>query len=194
MCKRIVILALILLAAVWGSSSARAACATPVVNASFGSVTSFAVNSTASTSSGSLSVNCGSSLLTLFNSDTISVQLTGSTYSSGTQAIMKPSSSSTDSIPITVCLSAQSCGTPMTIGAAATTFDSSQLGVFLLPGGKNFTLPLFFATKTGQTVAAGTYTTTLTFLTTGISVPGWGLASVAYRFVSSASKGPLRCR
>lgn len=174
--KRIAILAAIILAMAWGTSPAKAACSTPVVNASLGSVTSFAVNSSTSTSSGSISVNCGSALATIFNTDTISVQLTASTFFSGTQAVMKKiGDSSGDNIPITVCLSVQNCGSPMTIGAPATTFNSSQLSIFLLTGGKNFTIPLFFTTQTGQTVAAGTYTTTLSLLTswdicTGIGV------------------------
>ncbi|AHG19222.1 hypothetical protein Z042_06020 [Chania multitudinisentens RB-25] len=174
--KRMAMLAFIILVVAWGIPSAKAACSTPVVNASFGSVTSFAVNSTASTSSGSLSVNCGSSLATIFNTDTISVRLTASTFASGTQAIMKKvGDSSGDNIPITVCLSVQNCGSPMTIGAPATTFNSTQLSIFLLTGGKNFTIPLFFSTQPGQTVAAGTYTTTLSFLTNWDICTGLGV-------------------
>lgn len=168
MAKYRIILVFIILVTIVATASVRAACTNPMVNASFGSMTSFAVNSTASTSSGSLSVNCGSALLSLFNTDTISVQLTGSTFTSasGTQAILKKvGDSSGDNIPITICLSVQSCGTPMTINAPATVFNSTQLGIFLLPGGKNFTIPLYFTTQTGQTVAAGTYTTTLTLTT-----------------------------
>ncbi|TQI80306.1 spore coat protein U-like protein [Serratia fonticola] len=190
MYKKVVMLAVFILVAAWGTSSAKAACSTPVVNGAFGSVTSFVVNSTASTSSGSLSVNCGSSLLTVFNSDTISVQLTGSTYSSGTQAVMQAAGNSSDSIPITVCLSTQNCATPMTIGAAATTFNSSQLGLFLIPGGKNFTLPLFFATQPGQTVAAGTYTTTLTFLTNWNICTGLGVGIGGIQICILSQQGP----
>lgn len=176
MIKKMVMLVFWIMAATGSISSARAVCNTAVENATFGSVTSFTVNNATGTSSGALNVNCGTALLTLFSTDYIKVQLTGSTYFSGNQVLLKKvGDASGDNIPIKVCFSVQNCATPMTINAPVTTFSSSQLGIFLIPNTKNFRLPLVFSTQTGQTVAAGTYTTTLTFATSWDVCNGLGL-------------------
>lgn len=151
----------------FGSFAARAACTLPSSTAAFGSVSSFTVNTTASNTTATVNVNCGSgSVLSLLTSDYIRLQLTSATYTSSTRGALKTSSTGTDFIPLRVC-SDSACATEMLIGGTTVNYGQSQLLNLLgTGGGQNFALPLYLRTLTGQTVAAGTYTVTLNILVT----------------------------
>ncbi|WP_338573581.1 spore coat U domain-containing protein [Erwinia billingiae] len=155
-----------------------AACTLPSSTASFGTVSSFAVNTTASNITANVNVNCGSgSVLSLLSTDYIRLQLASATYTSGTRATLKTVSTGTDNIPLRTCTDA-ACATEIAVGGVTTTYSQAQLLNLLgLGGGQNFSIPLYLRTVPGQTVAAGTYTVNLNILVnynicTGIGAVG----------------------
>lgn len=139
-----------------------AVCVLPSATASFGTVSSFTVNTTSSAVTANVNVNCGSgSILSLLSTDFIRLQLASATYTSGTRGALKTGTVSTDNIPLRTCTDA-ACATEMAIGGTAITYSQAQLLNLLgLGGGQNFSIPLYLRTITGQVVAAGTYTVTL---------------------------------
>lgn len=146
----------------------RAACALPASTASFGSVTTFVVNSTAQATSTNANVNCGSgSSLSLLGNNQITFQLTGATNVNGTRGTLKRSGDTgTDNIPVQLCIDS-ACATELTIGAAAYVISQSVLvNLAGLLGSLNFAIPVYLRSVPGQTVAAGTYTTTLNLAVT----------------------------
>lgn len=147
------------------SLSGWAACTLPTSTATFGSVSSFTVNTTVSNTTATVNVNCGSgSVLSLLSSDYIRFQLASATYTSSTRGALKTSSTGTDLIPLRVC-SDTACATEMLIGGTTVNYSQAQLLNLLgLGGGQNFAIPLYLRTLTGQVVAAGTYTVTLNIL------------------------------
>ncbi len=162
--------------------SGWAACTLPSSTASFGTVSSFAVNTTASATSASVNVNCGSgSILSLLSTDYVKIQLTSATFTSGTRGALKTSSSGSDSIPVQLC-SDSACGNEMTIGGTTMSFSSSQLvNLVGLLGGQNFSIPVYMRTVPGQVVAAGSYTGVMNMLVsynvcTGLGALGLCLA------------------
>lgn len=175
--------ALIVLMAMGFSAGSRAACALPASTASFGSVSSFVVNTTASSSSANVNVNCGSgSILSLLSSNNITLRLASASNIAGTRGTLKRSGDTgSDNIPVQLC-TAQTCASEMTIGSAAVTYSSASLvNLIGLLGGLNFTIPLYLRTVPGQVVAAGTYTVTLNVavtyrICTGIGIGGLCLA------------------
>ncbi|QHM72415.1 Csu type fimbrial protein [Mixta intestinalis] len=179
---RLTLLFFILLLASY-SGMLRAACALPASSASFGTVTSFTVNTTASTSSTTANVNCGSgSTLTLLSSNNITLQLASASAVSGNRgALIRAGATGGDAIPVQLCTAAN-CATEMTIGATPITYSSSQLlNLIGLLGGLNFSIPLYLRTLPGQVVAAGNYTLTLNLavtyrICTGVAALGICLA------------------
>ncbi|MEZ3500716.1 spore coat protein U domain-containing protein [Pantoea sp. KPR_PJ] len=146
----------------------RAACGLPASTASFGSVTTFSVNSTVGTTSTTANVNCGSgSSLSLLGNNQITFQLTGATSVSGTRGTLKRSGDTgTDNIPVQLCVDS-ACATELTIGAAAYVYSQAVLvNLAGLLGSLNFAIPVYLRTVPGQIVAAGTYTTTLNLAVT----------------------------
>ena len=176
---------LLLLALTLGGFSAtlRAACTLPASTASFGSVTSFVINTTASTSSTTANVNCGAgSTVSLLSGNNITLQLAGASATSGTRgARTRAGVTGSDTIPVQLCTAAN-CATEMTIGATPITYNSTQLvNLIGLLGGLNFSIPLYLRTLPGQVVAAGNYTLTLNVavtyrICTGIAALGLCLA------------------
>lgn len=142
-----------------------AACALPSSTASFGTVSSFTVNTASSAVTANVNVNCGAgSILSLLSTDFVRLQLASATYTSGTRGALKTGTASTDNIPLRTCTDA-ACATEMAIGGTAITYSQAQLLNLLgLGGGQNFSIPLYLRTLTGQVVAAGTYTVTLNIL------------------------------
>lgn len=147
------------------SFSGWAACTVPSSSGSFGTVSSFTVNTAISSSTANVNVNCGNdSILALLSADYLSVQLATASNTVGTRGALKVTSAGTDAIPIRVCTDT-ACANELTVGGATTTFSASQLvNLVGVLGGQNFTIPLYLRTTTGQTVAAGTYTVTLNVL------------------------------
>ncbi|MDU4094295.1 MAG: spore coat U domain-containing protein [Pantoea sp.] len=144
------------------SGTLHAACTLPASTASFGSVTSFAVNSTVSTTSTTANVNCGAgTTLSLLSGNNITLRLASASGPSGTRGSLRAAGSSSDSIPVQLCTAA-TCATELTIGGAAVTYNETQLPSLIGPlGGLNFAVPLYLRTVPGQVVAAGTYSGTL---------------------------------
>lgn len=142
---------------------AEAACTLPASTASFGTASSFTVNTTASTSSSSVNVNCGSgTTLALLSNNTITLQLASATVVTNTRGVMKRSGDTgTDNIPLQLC-SDSACASEMRVGGTIYTYNQAQLlNLIGLLGGLNFTIPLYLRTVPGQVIAAGTYTVTL---------------------------------
>ncbi len=147
--------------------SGRAACTLPSSTATFGSVSSFTVNTATSDTTATVNVNCGSgSLSSLLSTDYIKLQLASAGYSSGTRGALKTTSTGTDLLPLQVC-SDSACASEMLIGGTTISYSRAQLLTLLGVGGnQNFAIPLYLRTLTGQVVAAGTYTVTLNILVT----------------------------
>lgn len=165
-------------------AGAMAACALPASAASFGSVTTFVLNTTASTTSTNANVNCGSgSVVSLLSGNSISLQLASAASSNGTRATLTRSGgSATDIIPLRLCTDA-ACNNELTIGGATYRVGQAQLiNLIGLLGGLNFSIPLYLRTVTGQVVTAGTYSGTLNIfvnynICTGLGVAGLCLST-----------------
>ena len=172
----------IVLGALGFAASSRAACDLPVASAGFGTATSFAVNSTISSTSTNVNVNCGAgNVLSLLSSNNISLRLASASNVSGTRGTMKRAGDTgTDNIPVQLCTTS-ACSTEMTIGATAISYTSNQLlNLIGLLGGLNFSIPVYLRTVPGQVVAAGTYSVTLN-------------VAVTYRICTGLAIGGLLC-
>ncbi|WP_243078949.1 spore coat U domain-containing protein [Pantoea sp. MQR6] len=149
-------------------SLARAACGLPASNASFGTVTTFAANTTVSSTSTNANVNCGAGAgLSLLGGNQITFQLTGATNVNGTRGTLKRSGDTgTDNIPVRLCTDS-ACANELVIGGAAYVYNSTTLlNLAGLLGSLNFAIPVYLRSVAGQTVAAGTYTVTLNMAVT----------------------------
>lgn len=148
---KLCLLALSVLAASFGT---QAACTLPASSAALGTVTSFSVNSTPSTTSSAANVNCGSgSVLALLSGNNIMLQLAGASNVSGTRAVLKRSGTDWDAIPVQLCTDA-ACATEMRTGGTPVNFPSANLlNLIGLLGGLNFSIPLYVRTVSGESVA-----------------------------------------
>lgn len=155
---------LILLLLLLGSSfQAWSACTVGTTNAAFGTVTSFAVNSTAQNTTANLLVSCDAALNLLTN-DSVTLTLTGASAVATNRGAMKRTDNNTitDQIPVRVCgQSGCPANSEMTIGGTSYTWSGAQLLGLL--GSKTYTLPLYMQTVPGQNVTAGPYQVTLNF-------------------------------
>ncbi len=160
------------------SAGAPAACLAPSAVASLGSASSFAINTTVSSSSGTVNLNCGSgSIVSLLPGDYIRLSLAGASSTNGSRAALKLNNGS-DSIAVKLC-STQNCATELLAGGSSVTYNSSQLANLLgTMGGLNFAIPLYLQTLTGQNVAAGTYTATLNVMVNYSICTGLGIAGL----------------
>lgn len=158
MIRRLLLLALLSLFPLMS----KAACPSPNATASFGTATTFVVNTTPSTTSTTVSVNCGAGgTLTLLGTDTIVFRLTGATVVSASRGIMKRSGDTgTDNIPVRLCVDS-ACATELRVNGTSYTFNSASLLTLLAGAQLNFNIPLYLRTVPGQTIAAGTYNVTL---------------------------------
>ncbi len=157
--KRLLLVMILLLfsATSWG------ACRVSTVNASFGSVTSFALNGNNEVATtGTLVVNCDT-VLNLLTNDTVTLNYTGATVSASSRATMKRTDNATitDVIPTRLCgLNTCNATNEVQIGKAYTWSGSSLLGLL---GSRQYNIPLYFRTVAGQNVSAGPYQVTLNF-------------------------------
>lgn len=143
--KRLLLVMILLLfsATSWG------ACRVSTVNASFGSVTSFALSgSNEVATTGTLVVNCDT-VLNLLTNDTVTLNYTGATVSASSRATMKRTDNATitDVIPTRLC-GLNTCNTTneVQIGKAYTWSGSSLLGLL---GSRQYNIPLYFRTVAG---------------------------------------------
>ncbi len=152
---------LFLLLLLWGlSGGVKAACTAALgSSATFGTVTSFAVNSTAQNVNTSLTLTCDTILNLLTVGDTVTLTYLGAAPASGTRAGMQRTGNTTDTIPVMLC-TVDGCSSEIANNSGTYTWSGSTL--LNLLGNKTYTLPLYFRTVPGQSVAAGTYQTALT--------------------------------
>lgn len=146
------------------SFQAWSACTISTTNGAFGTVTSFAVNSTAQTTTANLLLRCDA-VLNLLTNDSVTMTLTGASAVATNRGAMKRSDNSAiaDQIPVRVCGAANcdAAGSEVTIGGAGYTWSGGVLLALL--GSKTYTLPIYFQTVPGQNVTAGPYQVTLNF-------------------------------
>ncbi|WP_230350951.1 spore coat U domain-containing protein [Lelliottia sp. WAP21] len=159
------------------SSGSWAACTVSTVNASFGSVTSFALSgSNEVQTTGTLVVSCDA-VLNLLTSDSVTLTYSSATVSANSRANMKRTDNAaiTDVIPTRLC-GASSCSnsSEVQISKAYTWSGSTLLNLL---GGKQYNLPLYFRTVAGQNVTAGPYQVVLNF-SVNYSVCSTGVAGL----------------
>ncbi|WP_253377755.1 Csu type fimbrial protein [unidentified bacterial endosymbiont] len=156
--KRLLLLLLLLF-----SGGNWAACNVSTVNASFGSVTSFALSGTGEVqTTGTLVVACDA-ILNLLTSDSVTLNFISATVSANSRATMKRTDNAaiTDVIPTRLC-GLSGCTSSSEIQTSKTyTWGGSTL--LNLIGGKQYNIPLYFRTVAGQNVTAGPYQVTLNF-------------------------------
>lgn len=157
--KRLLLLLLLLIT----SGGSWAACNVSTVNASFGSVTSFALSGAGEVeTTGTLVVSCDA-VLNLLTNDSVTLNYTSATVSANSRATMKRTDNAaiTDVIPTRLCgLTGCSGSTEVQIAKAYTWSGSTLLSLL---GAKQYNIPLYFRTVAGQNVTAGPYQVILTF-------------------------------
>ena len=140
----------------------QAACTVSMANGNFGTLTSFAVNSTEQQTSAILRVTCDTVLNLLAAGDTVTLNVASATASSGTRGAMKRTDNTTvtDAVPVRVC-GTSSCtnSTETPVGSSYTWSGSTLLGLLT---SKTYALPVYFRTVAGQSVSAGPYQVTYT--------------------------------
>ena len=154
---------LLLLILLLFSGGGWAACTVSTVNASFGSVTSFALSGTGEVqTSGTLVVACDA-VLNLLTSDSVTLTYTAASVSGSSRATMKRTDNAaiTDVIPTRLCgLSGCASSSEVQISKSYTWSGNTLLGLL---GSKQYNIPLYFRTVAGQNVTAGPYQVQLTF-------------------------------
>lgn len=152
--------AILLIGPLFFSTSSLAQCVPsfPAGGGSFGSVSSFQAQSSPQATSVNLTLKCDLVLATLLSSDNVSLTFSNASNLAGNSATLKVlGSSGSDNIPINICTTSN-CASPITQGNTDV-FSSSTLATLL--SASTFTIPLYFRTTTGQSIAAGQYTVTL---------------------------------
>jgi spore coat protein U-like protein len=144
------------------STSLHAACTVGVANASFGSISSFTVNTTEQQTSANLTITCDT-ILNLLTNNVISMTVLSATATNGTHAELKRTDNVTitDGVPIRVCGNITCSNTTETPLGQTYTWDSSTLLGLL--SSQHYVLPIYFRTVSGQSVSAGPYQVTITF-------------------------------
>ena len=154
---------LLLLILLLFSGGGWAACTVSTVNASFGSVTSFALSGTGEVqTTGTLVVACDA-VLNLLTSDSVTLTYTAASVSGSSRATMKRTDNAaiTDVIPTRLCgLSGCASSSEVQISKSYTWSGNTLLGLL---GSKQYNIPLYFRTVAGQNVTAGPYQVQLTF-------------------------------
>lgn len=145
------------------SGGSWAACTVSTVNASFGSVTSFALSGTGEVeTTGTLVVTCDT-VLNLLTNDSVTLNYTSASVFANSRATMKRTDNAaiTDVIPTRLC-GASGCGgnSEIQISKAYTWSGNTLLGLL---GSRRYNIPLYFRTVMGQNVTAGPYQVLLTF-------------------------------
>lgn len=135
-------------------------CTASSASGSFGSVSSFILNTTPETVETGSGFTCSGGLLTLLSTNTITATIASSAGMSGSTPQMVNSSTGS-AIPYTLC-SAAGCAQNYTIGQTITWSSTSLLGLLGLFNASDGSLPLFIHTNSGLNVPAGTYNDTLT--------------------------------
>lgn len=158
------------------SGQAWSVCTVSTTNGAFGPVTSFALNSTAQTTSANLVVGC-TTVLNLLTNDNVTLTLIGASTTANNQAAMKRTDNAaiTDLIPVRLCAKANcSDNSEITLNSSYTWSGSTLL---TLLGSSRYTIPLYFNTVAGQNVTAGPYQVILNF-SVSYSICSLGLVGI----------------
>lgn len=145
------------------SGGSWAACNVTTVNASFGSVTSFALSGTGEVATtGTLVVACDA-ILNLLTSDSVTLNFISASVSANGRGTMKRTDNTAiaDVIPIRLCGQSGCASSSEVQTTKSYTWGGSTL--LNLIGGKQYNIPLYFRTVAGQNVTAGPYQVTLNF-------------------------------
>lgn len=142
----------------------RAACTLSGSNTgSFGTQSSFIVNSAVQSTSATLSLSCDT-VLNLLTSDSITLTYLGATpVASGTRGALRRTDApaNPDNVPVTVCGQAGcASSSEVQVGGTYTWSGASLLGLLT---SKRYDLPLYFRTVVGQNISAGPYQVVLNF-------------------------------
>lgn len=139
------------------ANPAQAACSAVAGAVNLGSVTSFAVASTAQGASGSTGFSCtGSGVLTLITTNMVTATISSASNSLGTQPRLHDATTG-DYIPYVICKDS-ACGTTYAVGSQINWSATTLLGLLGLFNSTGGTLPIYIRTAPGTQVAAGTYT------------------------------------
>ncbi|MGP2417172.1 Csu type fimbrial protein [Pantoea ananatis] len=151
---------LVLLMCLAGCPLAQADCTASSSSGSFGTLSSFAVNSTAQSVQTGSGFTCSGSALSLLSTNTVTATLsTSANAASGVPRLYNAASGTY--IPYTVCTDT-TCSSILTGGGSYTWSSTTLLGLLGLFNASNGTLPLYLKSTPGVNVPAGTYTDTLT--------------------------------
>lgn len=134
-------------------------CTTSSTTGSFGSLSSFTLDSTAETVETGSGFSCSGAVLSVLGTTTITASIVSSAGESGGSPQMVDATTGS-AIPYSICSDSQ-CSTPYTVGNTITWSTTSLLGLLGLFDAADGTLPFYFHTNAGINVPAGTYTDTL---------------------------------
>nr|WP_318381290.1 spore coat U domain-containing protein [uncultured Enterobacter sp.] len=140
---------------------AWSACTISTTAGTFGTVTSFAVNGTVQSTTGTLIVQCDR-VLGLLTNDSVTMRVTGASATLVNRAALKRTDNTAiaDVIPIQVCgASACASSSEVTINTGSYTWNATALLGLL--GQARYAIPIYLRTVPGQSVSAGTYQVTV---------------------------------
>ncbi len=140
----------------------QAACTVTMANASFGSLSSFVVNTGEREVTANLIVECDT-VLNLLTSDSVTLTYLSASPGSQTQATLRRTdvTTNTDAVPVRLCGQTGCAGSAeTTIGQSYIWSGNTLLGLL---NSRRYTLPVYFRLVGGQSVSAGPYRTTLNF-------------------------------
>ncbi|KAF1069391.1 MAG: hypothetical protein GAK45_01107 [Pseudomonas citronellolis] len=138
---------------------AQAACTTSAGSASFGGLSSFTLASTAQTISATTGFKCTGSLLSLLSTNTVDATISATAHPLGTQPRLYNATTGSY-LPYSICKDS-SCSTIYNAGTTVRWSSTTFLGLLGLFNASDGSLPLFLRTTTGSSLAAGTYTDTI---------------------------------
>lgn len=160
----------------------HAACSVSLAGPDFGTLSSFTVSSSEQQVQANLRVACDR-LVNLLTSDSITMTYTSGSNPVGGRATMTRSGTTADAVPVRLCTSA-TCNNGTAISTSTsggyTWSGSTLLGLL---GSREYVLPVYFRTVSGQSVAAGRYHGTM-----NLSIKYW-LCSVGVFFCLSSNEG-----
>lgn len=152
---------LLLLVLLGVSPLAWSVCTISTTAGTFGTVTSFALNSTIQTTTGTLIVQCDR-VLGLLTNDSVTMRITGATATAANRATLKRTDNATvaDAIPIQVC-GASGCANSSEVTVNTSAYTWSATALLGLLGQQRYAIPLYLRTVPGQNVSAGPYQATV---------------------------------
>jgi len=142
---------------------AWSACTQGSQPASFGSQSSFVVNTTVQNTSATLTLDCDT-VLNLLTSDSIKLSYLGATPAvTGIRGLLRRTDepANPDNVPVVVCVQSGCAGSSEVQAGGTYTWSGSTL--LNLLASKRYTLPIYLRTVAGQNVSAGPYRVVLNF-------------------------------